>query len=219
MPSTTKKINRKGLTLKEQAFVNEFMVDLNGTAACIRAKYAPKNAHVTASKFLSNPKIQDAIAEAQLARQLRLEITADRVVLELARLGMSNMRNYLRFTTDGDPIIDLNGISEDAWSAIQELTIEDVPQGRGDDARDVRRIKLRLVQKAAPLRDLAKYLGVLEGNKKHQPALHTPETMPEPFIAEEEKDRFASMADEFFARQKPAGTNGSNGANGNGATH
>lgn len=80
----TVKVNKAevDLTDKEQQFVDEYLVDLNGAQAAIRAKYAESSARVTASKLLSKPNIQAAIAEARAKQQQRTEITADRVLRE-----------------------------------------------------------------------------------------------------------------------------------------
>ena len=70
------------LTDKEQQFVDEYLVDLNGAQAAIRAKYAESSARQTATKLLSKAHIQAAIAVARAKQQERTEITADRVLRE-----------------------------------------------------------------------------------------------------------------------------------------
>ena len=40
------------------------------------------------------------------------------------------------------------------------MTIEDFKDGRGDDTRDVRRVKFKLADKRAALVDIAKHLGM-----------------------------------------------------------
>ncbi|WP_405118762.1 terminase small subunit [Pseudomonas leptonychotis] len=70
------------LTDKEQQFVDEYLVDLNGAQAAIRAKYAESSARQTATKLLSKAHIQAAIAVARAKQQQRTEITADRVLRE-----------------------------------------------------------------------------------------------------------------------------------------
>lgn len=72
-----------GLTPKQQKFVDEYLVDLNGTQAAIRAKYSPDTARQMAAENLSKPYIQLAIAEARKAQQERTHIDAD-AVLRLA---------------------------------------------------------------------------------------------------------------------------------------
>ena len=70
----------KPLSTKQRRFVEEYLVDLNGTQAAIRAGYSPRTARQIASENLSKPDIADAIAEAQAARSQRTQITADRVL-------------------------------------------------------------------------------------------------------------------------------------------
>ncbi|MCQ2439429.1 MAG: terminase small subunit [Oscillospiraceae bacterium] len=56
----------KALTFKQRLFVHQYMVDLNGTQAAIRAGYAEKTAASTASRMLRMPEIvayRDALME------------------------------------------------------------------------------------------------------------------------------------------------------------
>lgn len=71
-----------GLTDLQQRFVDEYLVDLNGTQAAIRAGYSPDTARQMASENLSKPYIQIAIVDARKRQQARTHIDADRVVLE-----------------------------------------------------------------------------------------------------------------------------------------
>ena len=49
---------------------------------------------MTACENLTKPNIQQAIAEAQEARSKRTEITSDRVLEELAKVGFANAGDY-----------------------------------------------------------------------------------------------------------------------------
>ena len=68
------------LTPKQQRFVDEYIIDLNGRQAAIRTGYAERSAEVTASRLLSNANISLAINKALAARSQRTEITADYVL-------------------------------------------------------------------------------------------------------------------------------------------
>lgn len=87
-----------GLTPKESRFVDEYMVDLNGTQAAIRAGYSPDSARQIASENLSKPYIQAAIAEARRAQQERTHITADRWLLEVAQIALADARELVEIT-------------------------------------------------------------------------------------------------------------------------
>lgn len=50
-----------GLSARQLAFVEEFLLDNNGTQAAIRAGYSPANSGKAAFEMLANPKILEAI--------------------------------------------------------------------------------------------------------------------------------------------------------------
>ena len=78
----------KPLTPKQAEFVRQYLVDLNGTQAAIRAGYAAGSAEVTASNLLRNPKIASLVQTAMAERGERTKTTADDVLLEIKRLAM-----------------------------------------------------------------------------------------------------------------------------------
>lgn len=75
------------LTEKQRAFVREYLVDLNGTQAAIRAGYSPDTAESQASRLLRNAKVSAAVGEAIAARAERVEIKADDVLRDIARIA------------------------------------------------------------------------------------------------------------------------------------
>jgi phage terminase small subunit len=94
-------------------------------------------------------------------RAARTEITSDRVLNELAKIGFANMADYVQIV-GGEPVIDLSSMTRDQAAAINEVTVEDFKDGRGEDARDVRRVKFKLSDKRAALVDIGKHLGMFK---------------------------------------------------------
>lgn len=74
------------LTPKQQAFVDEYLVDLNGTQAAIRAGYKAHTARHIAAENLAKPYIAEEIAKRQQARLERVEIRQDDVVRVLVNM-------------------------------------------------------------------------------------------------------------------------------------
>ncbi len=155
------------LTAKQERFVAEYLVDLNATQAAIRAGYSEKTATEQGSRLLTNVKVQEAIAKGQNKTAEKLEITKDRIVEELAKIGFSNMLDYMRAGNDGDPYLDFSNLTREQAAALAEVTVEDFKDGRGEDARDVRRIKFKLHDKKGALVDLAKMLGFMVEKHEH----------------------------------------------------
>lgn len=79
-----------GVTPKQEAFVREYLIDLNATAAYGRAGYTAKGngAEVNAARLLRNAQVAAAVATAMQERGERTRVTADRVLTEIERLAM-----------------------------------------------------------------------------------------------------------------------------------
>lgn len=68
------------LTPKQDAFVKEYLLDLNATQAATRAGYSAKTAKEQGGRLLTNVAVMRAISKAQVKRAERVEITADMVL-------------------------------------------------------------------------------------------------------------------------------------------
>ena len=79
------------LTPKQERFIAEYLIDLNGKQAAIRAGYSPKSAEMQASRLLSLEKVKRAVEERSAKALKSLEITRERVLLEAARLAFSDI--------------------------------------------------------------------------------------------------------------------------------
>ena len=75
------------LPFKWQLFVNEYMIDLNGTQAAIRAGYSPKRAHVQASELLARPDVGSVVQAMMDDRIERIKMTRERVLAEFENIA------------------------------------------------------------------------------------------------------------------------------------
>lgn len=72
------------LTPKQQRFVEEYLVDLNGKQAAIRCGYKPSRAERTACELLAQRKVSEAVAQG---RKVKAEITGRTVEAVMADIG------------------------------------------------------------------------------------------------------------------------------------
>lgn len=80
---------------RQQRFVQEYLVDLNGTQAAIRAGYSANTAAEQSYDLLRKPQIQRAIKEGQEKLQAKLEVNAERVVQRLAEIATADPRELV----------------------------------------------------------------------------------------------------------------------------
>ena len=92
---------KPGLTPKQKRFVAEYLTDLNATQAAIRAGYPPSSANEMACHLLAKSNIEEIVAAGIARRNARVEVTQDRVIAELARIGFADTRDL--YHEDGTP--------------------------------------------------------------------------------------------------------------------
>ncbi len=89
------------LTPKQARFVEEYLIDLNATAAAKRAGYSERTAYAQGQRLLKNVEIAAAIQKAQEARSERTRIDQDWVIERLVGVYEASM--------EARPVCDKNG--------------------------------------------------------------------------------------------------------------
>lgn len=149
----------KKLTPKQQLFCKEYLIDLNATQASIRAGYSKKTAGKIGTENLQKPAIQEEIQKQMDKREKRIEITADNVLQEIAKLGFANMIDYVNLLKDGTAVLDFSGLTRDQAAAIQEITVDEyLDRSSDEDGERVKRIKFKLADKKGSLELLGRHL-------------------------------------------------------------
>lgn len=87
------------MTPKQEQFVREYLVDLNATQAAIRAGYSAKTAEWQGPQLLTKNHVAKAVETAMAERANRTDISADRVIRELAAIGFANLTDVVSWGT------------------------------------------------------------------------------------------------------------------------
>ena len=152
--------SNRPLTPKQAAFVREYLIDLNATQAAIRAGYSAKTAYSIGEENLSKPEIATAIQSAMDKRAGKLEITAERVLAEIAKLAFFDPRKL--FDDDGKPI-HVSRLDDDTAAAVAGLDV--VTTGNQEvGLADV--LKIKLADKGQNLERLGRHLKLFTDKKE-----------------------------------------------------
>ncbi len=120
------------LTPKQERFVQEYLVDLNATAAAKRAGYSEKNAGKIGPELLGKTRISAAIQEAIQRRSQRTEVTQDYVIGKLKAIADKTASDApdseLKYSSQ-IKAIELLGKHLGAWEPQdkQQTAVEDDP--------------------------------------------------------------------------------------------
>lgn len=148
-------MDKDKLTPKQERFCEEYLVDLNATKAAIRAGYSEKTADRIANQNLRKLEVSKRIEELRSAQSERTEITADRVLRELAAIAFADRTKIAAIQESGEvAFTPTDKLSDDV-----KKTISGIEHGKYG-------IKVSTCDKIKALELLGKHIGLFTESVK-----------------------------------------------------
>ena len=138
---------------KREMFCREYIKDLNGTQAAIRAGYSEKTANRIASQLLSKLDVQSRIAEMQSVRVEEVRIDANYVLKRLIEIDEMDVADIL---DDGGDFLPIR-----KWPKVWRTTLSglDIAIINSGDTETILK-KIKWPDKVKNLELLGKHIGV-----------------------------------------------------------
>ena len=163
-----KHLVKRGLTPKQQRFCEEYVKDMNGTQAAIRAMYSKKTAQEQSSRMLSKVMVQAEIAILAQEITSRNGITPERILNELAMLGFSRIDDYVEIEEGGAVRIKrFDQMDDNKIGAIRKIkedrVIRETPgKDKTDEVVIHDKLSFELHDKIRPLVKLGEYVKLFD---------------------------------------------------------
>lgn len=170
------------LTPKQEAFVRAYIETGNASEAYRRAYDASRmkdsTVHVKASELLADGKITVRLNEIQAIHQKRHEVTVDRIIAELAKIGFADIRKAVKWhgslieeedNPDGGDVVVIKTTYSNRVSLVSSDDVDD------DTAAAIAEVsqsptgglKIKLHDKQAALVNMGKHLGIFKEVHEH----------------------------------------------------
>src|SRR5437870_2333711 len=100
----------------------------------------------------------------------QLVISKKRVLEELAKIAFANMADFMTVGASGELVLNWRNLTRNQAAALQEVTVDEYIEGRGDKARPASRVKFKLAPKQPALEKIGVELGmfVTRADNKHR---------------------------------------------------
>lgn len=148
-----------GLDPKQLAFINEYLVDRNGTQAAIRAGFTGSNPAWWAWKTLKNPLVRAMVDQLTADKLAAHGIRADTVMQQYAAIIRANIGDFI----DGNGDIDVTRVPKDLLWLVDSYSVSESEGAEGGHSRSVR---IKMLDKHKALEKVAKYLGLVSDTVK-----------------------------------------------------
>jgi len=181
----------KKLTDHEEVFVSAYLATLDIRKAAIAAKYAdPHDGY----EVFRKPYIRAEVKRRMTERLGELDITADRVLREIARIAFANPSDAVQVQTDASGAQIVRILDSDLWPAELHAAVASISQDKDFC------IKVQWRDKHAALLALAKHLHMDAGTDDDGKTVKV-FIVPAPAGSEEEWEQNAKQAQEESRRR------------------
>ena len=151
-------MSRKKLTPKQDKFVNEYLIDLNGTAAVIRAGFSPKQASSKAYQLLRKNTVQEALIERRKELSAASGVTPEKVIQGFANLAFADLAECY---DENGFLKNIHNIPKNIRMALAGIEVDELFEGKGEDRERIGQTKkVKIWDKNRALDSLAKYFGL-----------------------------------------------------------
>lgn len=144
---------QKKLTPKQARFIEEYLIDLNASQAAVRAGYVG-DPNTVGPRLLADVGIRSLVDQAIARRSESVGVSAERVLLELERLALFDIRKI--FNSDGTlkRVVDLD---DDTAAAIMSVEMVEI----GTDGQLAISKKFKAADKKGALELMMRHKGML----------------------------------------------------------
>ena len=154
---------RVHFTSMQRLFIEAYLVSKNITRAAIAAGCKERSAHAVGWKWFKKAAIRTEI-EARLASTFdRYAVTSDRIIRELALIGLGNIDNFVVAQDDGSLVVDFGTATREQMASLKSIEIDE--RMVDGTAAGVRKVKISMSDKRQALMDLAKIARLLPADR------------------------------------------------------
>lgn len=147
------------LTPRQKAFVAEYIIDKNASAAAVRAGYSPAGAASSSYHLMNNPEVRHLIDLTLGLLAERAMCTAETVIAEISKVAFASVQH---FYDAGGNLLNVADIDPDVAATIASIETEHI----GGDEGMVTVKKVKLLDKVKALDMLAKHFNLYEADNK-----------------------------------------------------
>ena len=155
-----KPLSEKYIRTIEFYFENGF----NKQEAMLSAGWAEVTAKTDTTRFFTREDVKEEIARRQAKLAKKHELTTDWIITRLKRISNASeaLTKFKKVDEDGNLYWDFTGATQEDLKVISEFITESYKDGRGKNAKIVRKFKLKARDEKGALDSLARIKGMFD---------------------------------------------------------
>lgn len=148
------------LTVKMRKAANNYLKGMTKQDAMLAAGYSESMAKTRTQDVFDHPEVVAIIEKSQKLAATRANVDLDWIVERLRQIANASLGDIIEVDEDGTVRHNMKNLNADLRRALSGLDIIEYTEGRGKDAKPVRKYKVRVHDQLRALELLVRHLGL-----------------------------------------------------------
>lgn len=145
---------------RQKKAADGFLAGKTKVQAMKDAGYSDTTSETKHSDVFGHPAVADYIEKKQRLSAQKSNVTLDWITEQLKSIASANLGDMVVIDLDGSMSIDYTKLTPDLRKALSGFVIDEIKEGRGPNARTIKRIKVQTSDKLRALDMLVRHLGL-----------------------------------------------------------
>lgn len=148
------------LTAKQRKMIDSYLKGASKSDAMREAGYSEGTATTRHSYYFGHPEVVAEIERRQKIASTRADISLEKLNAMLMEIATANLGDLLQVDDQGNTYMDYDKLTPELRKAISNLTVDEVKEGRGEDAKIVKRVRIGVLDRVRAIEQLIRHNGL-----------------------------------------------------------
>lgn len=145
---------------RQKKAADGFLAGKTKVQAMKDAGYSDSTATTKHSDVFGQPEVEEYIRRKQALSAQKSNISLDWILGELKQIATANLGDIIEIDTEGNMSLDYTKLTPELRKALQNVVIDEITEGRGPNARKIKRIKVGLSDKLRAFDMIIRHAGL-----------------------------------------------------------
>lgn len=140
--------------------IDSYLKGASKKDAMLEAGFSETTATTAHSKYFGDPEVIEEIDRRRNIAAARTDVTLEKMIAQLMEIASASVGDLIRAEPDGSISMDYTKLTPELRKSISNITVDEITEGRGDEARKVKRIRIGALDRIRAIELIIRHLGL-----------------------------------------------------------
>lgn len=148
------------LTVRKRQMIDAYLKGASKKDAMLAAGFSENTASTRHTYYFGDPDVVAEIERRQKIAASRTDVNLENLNKMLMEIASANLGDLVQVADDGSLFMDYSKLTPELRKSMTNVTIDEVKEGRGENAKTVKRIRIGVLDRLRAIETLIRHNGL-----------------------------------------------------------